>query len=142
MLFVLSLFGYPIDGLTQSTVMAVQGFLRDNKFLMTGAAEVAFVVALLVWACAACQALQAGIKHIHDDIRPLLPQRLGGHLARVCGPGTATTAESPAVALRRGRQQILVVALHERVHPSAVHVPDQDLHGATASRARPLDGTT
>ena len=67
MLFVLTLCGYPIDGLTQSTVLAAQQVMRDNKYLVAGYTAVAVVVMLLVWTCAAYRAMRSARRREHDE---------------------------------------------------------------------------
>ncbi len=79
MLFVLSLCGYPIDGLTQSTVMAVQEVLRDNKFVIAGYTTVAMVLVLLVWACAAYRAIRTTSRLDHDLFLCSKSQLVGHH---------------------------------------------------------------
>jgi hypothetical protein len=57
MLLVLSLFGYPIDGLTQSTVLGLNEVLKANRYVAEGYLTVGMVVILLVWICAAARHL-------------------------------------------------------------------------------------
>ena len=54
MLFVLSICGYPIDGLTQSTVLAINEVAKANQYVAQGYLAVGLSVVLLVWICAIC----------------------------------------------------------------------------------------
>ncbi|QDT53628.1 hypothetical protein Pan44_16510 [Caulifigura coniformis] len=54
MLLVLSMCGYPIDGLTQSTVLAINEVAKANQSVAQGYLAVGLSVALLVWICAIC----------------------------------------------------------------------------------------
>ena len=69
MLLVLSLFGYPIDGLTQSTVLGLNEVLKANKYVAEGYVTVGVVVVLLVWICAASRHLYERRSVLHDLYR-------------------------------------------------------------------------
>ena len=69
MLLVLSLFGYPIDGLTQSTVLGLNEVLKANKYVAEGYVTVGVVVVLLVWICAAACHLSGRRTVLHDLYR-------------------------------------------------------------------------
>lgn len=79
MLFVLALCGYPIDGLTQSAVLAAQEVLRDNKFVVAGYTTVAVAVMLLVWTCAAYRAMRSARRREHDEFACSHSQRMLKH---------------------------------------------------------------
>ena len=66
MLFVLSLMGYPIDGLTQSTVLAINEVVKANKYVLAGYSAVGLAVVLLVWMCAAYCRFASSLKRDHD----------------------------------------------------------------------------
>src|SRR5438132_1202429 len=66
MLLVLSLFGYPIDGLTQSTVLGLNEVLKANRYVAEGYLTVGAVVILLVWICAAARHLYERRSVLHD----------------------------------------------------------------------------
>ena len=68
----------------------------------------------------------------HDDVGLLGPQPLGRHLPGRGRPVPgARAAQAVRPAVRRDRQQVVVLPLHERRRPGAVDVPDQDLHAIT-----------
>lgn len=80
MLLVLSLFGYPIDGLTQSTVLGLNEVLKANKYVAEGYVTVGMVVILLVWICAAARHLYGRRSAMHD----LYQQARSGPLLHRC----------------------------------------------------------
>lgn len=66
MLFVLSMCGYPIDGLTQSTVLAINEVVKANKYVLAGYSAVGLTVVLLVWMCAAYRRLMSDADRERD----------------------------------------------------------------------------
>jgi hypothetical protein len=66
MLLVLSMFGYPIDGLTQSTVLGLNEVLKANRYVAEGYLTIGAVVILLVWICAAARRLYERQSDLHD----------------------------------------------------------------------------
>ncbi len=93
MLFVLSMCGYPIDGLTQSTVLAINEVMKANEYVVAGYSAVGLSVVLLVWMCAAYRRLTSipalehdrfegpGSRHWSDlkHERPVAIVNSGGH---------------------------------------------------------------
>jgi hypothetical protein len=80
MLLVLSLFGYPVDGLTESSVMGLNEVLKANKYVAEGYVTVGVVVVLLVWICAAACHLYGRQSVLHD----LYLRARNGHSFRAC----------------------------------------------------------
>jgi hypothetical protein len=66
MLLVLSICGYPVDGLTQSTVLALNEVVKVNRYVAEGYLAVGLVVVLLVWMCGVCRHLATLIAAISD----------------------------------------------------------------------------
>ncbi len=66
MLFLISLCGYPTDGLTESTVQGAQEVLKANKHVLIACCCVGLVVCLLVWMCGALGHASALNRLDHD----------------------------------------------------------------------------
>jgi len=71
MLLVLSFCGYPVDGLTESSVMGLNEVLKANRYVAEGCLIVAWALLLLVWICATIGHLFRR-RSVHDQF-----QRMG-----------------------------------------------------------------
>jgi hypothetical protein len=66
MLFVLSLLGYPVDGLTQSTVLAIQEVSRANRAAIATFAVESLIVVSVLCVCAVVDRLAGRRPRVFD----------------------------------------------------------------------------